>query len=411
MTEPTLPLAGRRIVLAVTGSIAAYKAPTLLRLLRKAGASVEVALSRAATQFVGAATFQGLNAKPPRLDMFDPAHAGELHVDLAKQSDLLLIAPATADVIARLTLGRADDLVAAIALSARCPVLIAPAMHPNMWSHPATRRNVESLRRDGRARFVGPVEGEVASGDVGLGRMAEPEAIVAAASAICGATGALSGRHLVVTAGPTEEPIDPVRVLSNRSSGKMGFAIAERARARGARVTLIAGPVALETPAGVERRDVKTALELRAALWAALGSDLSSADALIMAAAVADYRPRSPSDSKLKREGALSLELEPNPDLLAEIGAARGGAHPVLVGFALETGSDDRETLASARAKLARKRLDLVIANRAGDALGGNETRITLVTASSADACGPLPKSEAADRILDFVASKLAGPS
>jgi phosphopantothenoylcysteine decarboxylase/phosphopantothenate--cysteine ligase len=406
MTETALPLAGRRITLAVTGSIAAYKAPTLLRLLKKAGASVEVALSRSALQFVGAATFQGLNARPPLSELFDPSHGGELHVDLAKRSDAVVIAPASADVIARLAAGRADDLIAALALSAACPVLLAPAMHPNMWRHPATQRNLETLRRDGRVRLVGPVEGEVASGDVGLGRMAEPEAIADAVFKAC-VNAELSGRHLVITAGPTQEPIDPVRVLSNRSSGKMGFALAERARARGAQVTLIAGPVALQAPPGVERIDVETALELRDALWNALGQDLRAADALIMAAAVADYRPRDAGSAKLKRQGSLALELVPNPDLLAEVGAARSARCPVLVGFALETGNDE-QTVDSARAKLERKQLDLVVANRASEALGGDGTRITLVTETGAEALGPLSKPEAADRILDFVASRLA---
>jgi phosphopantothenoylcysteine decarboxylase/phosphopantothenate--cysteine ligase len=406
MSEPPSPLSGRRVTLGVTGSIAAYKAAALLRLLRKAGASVEVVLSRAALEFVGPATFQGLNAKPPLGELFDRDHGGELHVDLAKNSDAIVIAPASADCLARLATGRADDLIAAIALSARCPVLLAPAMHPNMWSHPATQRNVATLGRDG-VRFVGPVDGEVASGDRGLGRMAEPEQIALEVSRLFSG-GPLSGRRIVVTAGPTLEALDPVRSLSNRSSGKLGFALAERARARGADVTLIAGPVALSTPPGVRRVDVESALALQRALWDALGPDLSKADALIMAAAVADYRPKAASESKLKRSGPLTLELEPNPDLLAEIGARRTGARPVLIGFALETDTDER-IVESARVKLTKKRVDLVVANHAAESIGRDDIRITLVGPDTAAAFGPVPKAEAAERLLDWLVARLPG--
>jgi phosphopantothenoylcysteine decarboxylase/phosphopantothenate--cysteine ligase len=406
MSEPPSPLSGRRVTLGVTGSIAAYKAAALLRLLRKAGASVEVVLSRAALEFVGPATFQGLNAKPPLGELFDRDHGGELHVDLAKNSDAIVIAPASADCLARLATGRADDLIAAIALSARCPVLLAPAMHPNMWSHPATQRNVATLGRDG-VRFVGPVDGEVASGDRGLGRMAEPEQIALEVSRLFSG-GPLSGRRIVVTAGPTLEALDPVRSLSNRSSGKLGFALAERARARGADVTLIAGPVALSTPPGVRRVDVESALALQRALWDALGPDLSKADALIMAAAVADYRPKAASESKLKRSGPLTLELEPNPDLLAEIGARRTGARPVLIGFALETDTDER-IVESAREKLTKKRVDLVVANHAAESIGRDDIRITLVGPDTAAAFGPVPKAEAAERLLDWLVARLPG--
>ena len=406
MTEPPSPLSGRRVTLGVTGSIAAYKAAALLRLLRRAGASVEVVLSRAALEFVGPATFQGLNAKPPLGELFDRDHGGELHVDLAKNSDAIVIAPASADCLARLATGRADDLIAAIALSARCPVLVAPAMHPNMWSHPATQRNVATLGRDG-VRFVGPVDGEVASGDRGLGRMAEPEQIALELARLFSG-GPLSGSRIVVTAGPTLEALDPVRSLSNRSSGKLGFALAERARARGADVTLIAGPVALSTPPGVRRVDVESALSLQRALWDALGPDLSKADALIMAAAVADYRPKAASESKLKRSGPLTLELEPNPDLLAEIGARRTGARPVLIGFALETDTDEK-IVESAREKLTKKRVDLVVANHAAESIGRDDIRITLVGPDTAAPFGPVPKAEAAERLLDWLVARLAG--
>nr|PZN26996.1 MAG: bifunctional phosphopantothenoylcysteine decarboxylase/phosphopantothenate--cysteine ligase CoaBC [Pseudomonadota bacterium] len=400
-------LEGRRIVLGVTGSIAAYKAPAILRLLRKDGADVEVVLSRSALEFVGAATFSGLNGKPPLLTAFDPTIGGELHVELAARSDLVLIAPASADVLARLASGRADDLMTAVVLCARCPVLVAPAMHPNMWASAPTKRAVRRLADDG-VRFVGPVEGEVASGDVGLGRMEEPERIVEQVVEAL-APPDLGGLHVVVTAGATAEPPEPVRTATKRSAGKKGVAIAARAAGRGARVRLIAGPVALPTPPGVERVDIESTEELRGALYRVLGPDLSSADALVMAAAVADYRPRMASPTKIQRTSApLTLELVPNPDVLAELGERRRAARPVLVGFALETGDAD-QLVQRARDKLARKRVDLVVANRAAEALGRDDIRVVLVSADGEEGLGPLPKARAADRILDWVARRLKG--
>jgi phosphopantothenoylcysteine decarboxylase/phosphopantothenate--cysteine ligase len=403
-------LAGRRIALCVTGSIAAFKAVLLVRLLLKEGAEVEVVLTQAGAEFVGAATFAGLTGKAVHRSMFDPAQAGELHVDLAARSDLVLIAPATADVLARMAGGRADDLVTALALCATCPVLVAPAMHPNMWSHPATQRNVALLAADQRVAFVGPVDGEVASGDVGLGRMAEPETILGfAVGRLSPAT--LRRRHIVVTAGPTAEDLDPVRFLSNRSSGKMGFAIAERAAAHGARVTLIAGPVNRPTPPGVQRVDVRSAMAMRGAIWQALHPDLRNADALIMAAAVADYRPAETHSTKLKRSSEpLSLELVPNSDLLAEIGQARQGELPVLVGFALETDSQER-VIQHARAKLAQKRVDLVVANHADESIGRDDIRVVLVGVRDCEPLEAMPKEAAADHIVSWIAARLAGLS
>jgi phosphopantothenoylcysteine decarboxylase/phosphopantothenate--cysteine ligase len=400
-------LRGKRITLCVTGSVAAYKAVLLLRLLKQEGAVVEVVLTHSGAKFVGPATFAGLSGRPPHSSMFEDGCAGELHVELAKRSDLVVIAPATADVLARLAQGRADDLLTATALCATCPVLVAPAMHPSMWSHPATQRNVQTIVADQRIGFVGPVEGEVASGDVGLGRLAEPDIIL---SFIIGqlSPGTLRGRHLVISAGPTAEDIDPVRFISNRSSGKMGFALAERAAAHGARVTLVAGPVALGTPAGVTRVDVRSALAMRGAIWQALKPDLSGADALIMTAAVADYRPAETHASKLKRgTEAIGLELVPNDDLLAEIGAARKTDRPVLVGFALETETDER-LINAARAKLAKKRVDLVVANNPDTSIGRDSISGSLVGVREAEAFGPISKRDAADRILDFVAAELA---
>ncbi len=244
------------IVLAVSGSIAAYKAVEVARLLKKAGARVIPLLTRSAKEFIGPQTFSGITGEPVVEDMFDPTFAGEKHVELGRSADLVLIVPATADLLARLAAGRADDLVTALVLCASCPILAAPAMHPRMWAHPATKRNVATIQADGRVTLVGPVDGDVASGERGLGRLAEPEEIVRAALSHFEARD-LAGLRIVVTAGPTVEDLDPVRFLGNRSTGKMGFALAERAAARGASVTLVAGPVSLATPHGVRRIDVR----------------------------------------------------------------------------------------------------------------------------------------------------------
>jgi phosphopantothenoylcysteine decarboxylase/phosphopantothenate--cysteine ligase len=397
--------AGQRITVCVTGSVAAYKAVLLVRLLLKEGATVDVVLSHSAREFVGAATFSGLTGRRVYSDLFDAEEPGEVHVKLAKESDLIVIAPATADVLARLARGRADDLLTALVLSATCPVLAAPAMHPNMWSHPATKRNVVTLVSDARVTFVGPTLGEVASGDSGLGRMVEPEQIASAISAKFSGI-SLRGRHIVISAGPTVEDLDPVRFVGNRSSGKMGFALAERAAAFGARVTLIAGPVNLKTPPGVERVDVRGALSMRSALWQAMAPDLTLADALIMTAAVADYRPAESHSTKLKRSAQpITVELLPNPDLLAEIGHARRDRKPVLVGFALETDADER-VIQLARGKLASKRVDLVVANHAAESLGRDDIRVLLVTPTDCEPLPQLSKEKAADRILGWLATR-----
>ncbi|WP_338046477.1 bifunctional phosphopantothenoylcysteine decarboxylase/phosphopantothenate--cysteine ligase CoaBC [Polyangium spumosum] len=393
------------IVLAVSGSIAAYKAVEVARLLKKAGARVIPLMTRSARAFVGAQTLSGITGEPVHEEMFDPSYPGEKHVDLARAADLVLIVPATADLIARLAAGRADDLLTALVLCARGPVLAAPAMHPRMWEHPATARNVATLAADGRVSLVGPVFGEVASGEHGMGRMADPAEITRAARAAIGPRD-LAGIRVVVTAGPTVEDLDPVRFLGNRSTGKMGFAIAERAASRGASVTLVSGPVSLATPRGVTRVDVRSALDMQAALREVMGADLEHADALIMTAAVADYRPAEQSATKRKRSAEpLRLELVPNPDLLAEVGAARKGARPVLVGFAVET-ADDAGIEAYARRKLAAKCVDMVVANHAKDSFGREDNRATIVTAGGAEALGVLSKHSLADRILDRVAER-----
>ncbi len=399
-TSPARPT----VALAVSGSIAAYKAAEVARLLIKDGARVLPIMTRSAQQFLGATTLSGLCGEKVHEDMWDPSFAGELHVDLARRADVVALVPATADLLARLAQGRADDLVTALALCARGPVLAAPAMHPRMWSHPAVQRNVALLAEQGRVELIGPIDGEVASGESGLGRMADPAQIAAAILARVTPRD-LAALKIVITAGPTVEDFDPVRFLGNRSTGKMGFALAARAAARGAEVTLIAGPVTLSTPHGVRRIDVRSALAMRGALWQAMGPDLTNADALIMSAAVADYRPAQEYATKMKRDGnALALELLPNPDLLAEIGAARTDRAPVLIGFAVETDTDDR-VVAAALNKLEKKRVDLVVANHARDAFGKDDNRATLVTRGGADAQGVLSKRDLADRILDRVAT------
>jgi phosphopantothenoylcysteine decarboxylase / phosphopantothenate---cysteine ligase len=399
----------------VTGSVSAYKAALLVRLLVRAGAEVQPIMTRSARRFLGEETLAGLTGRPVSFSMF--GSAGEPHVKLGAESDIIVVAPATADVLARIAHGRANDLISATVLCARCPVVFAPAMHPRMWLHPFTQANAERLRSVAGWQLIGPVFGEVASGEHGVGRLAEPEdialGIVAALSSSASAAegtalrGSLSARHIVVTAGPTVEDWDPVRYLSNRSSGKMGFALAANAAERGAQVTLIAGPVSLPAPAGVRRIDVRSALDMRQALWSALGPELNQADALVMCAAVSDYRPRQALGSKLKRgSAALVLELEQNPDLLAEVGAARRGARPYLLGFAVESARAAALSEA-ARAKLAHKRVDAVVANAAEDALGTDTTRAVIVTAGEERWLEPGSKPAVASAIMGFVAEAL----
>ena len=413
-------LRGRTIALAVTGSIAAYKAVEVARLCIKAGAKVVPLMTTSAQRFVGAVTLAGITGESVATDMWDPSFSGEMHVAIAARADALVIVPATADVLARLAQGRADDLVTATALCTRGPVLAAPAMHPQMWMHPATKRNVEELARQGRVQLIGPVDGPVASGESGIGRMTEPAVIVAAISLALGAMsearppargsngGDLYGRRVVVTAGPTHEAIDPVRYLGNRSSGRMGFAVAARAAARGATVTLIAGPVNLATPPGVTRVDVESAVQMQRAIDDAMGPDLAKADALVMAAAVADFRAAEASATKIKKDaGTPAITLAKNPDLLAAIGERRSGKRPVLVGFALETG-DDALVLAYAKAKLVAKKVDFVVANAARDSLGHSTNRVSLVSASGAEPFVEASKEAVADRILAEVSKRLA---
>ena len=395
-------LAGRTVALCVTGSVAAYKAALLVRLLVKEGASVVPVMTESAAKFVGAATLSGLTGHAALGSAEMWSTPGELHVELGASADAVVVAPASADVLARIAQGRADDLVTALVLCAKGRVLAAPAMHPRMWAHPATQKNAEVLRAQGRVEIVGPDVGAVASGDEGPGRMAEPESILEAVVYALTPKD-LEGVRVVVTAGPTLEDMDPVRFLGNRSSGKMGFAVAARAASRGADVTLIAGPVGLPTPHRTRRVDVRSALEMQAALAKAR----AECDALVMAAAVADYRPASTSKTKVKKTGeTATLDLARNPDLLAELGQARKGPRPVLVGFALETGTR-KDIVAEARRKLREKKVDVVVANDASTAFGGDDNEITLVTENREERLPRASKLDLADALLDRIKSLL----
>jgi phosphopantothenoylcysteine decarboxylase/phosphopantothenate--cysteine ligase len=393
------PLQGARVVLGVSGSIACYKAADIASKLTQAGAEVDVILTDAAQKFVSSLTFRGLTGRPVFTDMFDPqSPLAEEHVALARAASAMLIAPASATTLARLAHGLADNMVALTALATTAPVLVAPAMDAQMWAHAATRASVSLLRERG-VIFVGPAEGRLASGHTGAGRLAEADAILGALRQALGARGDLAGRSIVVSAGGTHEPLDPVRFIGNRSSGKMGFAIAEAARDRGARVTLVCGRVALATPYGVERVDVETTADMNAAI----NVTTVGCDALIMAAAPADFRPAAVAGQKIKRTGAsLSIELVPNDDI---IGGLRGAF--VKVGFAAET----EQVTANARAKIARKGLDLIAANdvtapHAGFAHDTN--RVTLIGADGQiDELPLLTKYEVGHRILDRVAAIL----
>ncbi len=397
------------VALVVSGSVAAYKAPMVARLLLAAGWRVIPVMTASAERFVGAVTLSGLTGEAVRTSMWDPTFAGEMHVEIARQADVIAYVPATADLLARLVQGRADDLAAALGLVAKGPRIVAPAMHPRMWLHEATQRNVAQLCADGVA-FVGPVYGAVASGEDGLGRMAEPEAIAEAIIASLRKAGPrdLEGRHIVVTAGPTIEDLDPVRFLGNRSTGKMGFAIAVNAASRGAKVTLIAGPTHLTSPAIVQRLDVRSTADMAAAMELVLGVDLDGADALVMTAAVADYRPAQVSASKEKKgNDRAAIELVKNADILAAIGAKRNGrATPVLVGFAVESAGE--QLLVYARRKLIDKKVDVIVANPAETAFAGDTNEAWLVDASGDTALGTLSKSGVAERIVDEVVKRLA---
>ena len=407
--DPAHPLAGARIVVGVAGGIAAYKSAELVRLFDKAGASVHVAMTPRAQHFVGPMTFQALTRHPVFTDLFSLTEESTIgHIQLADEADLVVIAPATADVIARLAAGMADDAVTAIALATKAPVLLAPSMNVNMWTHPATQANLRRLQEVARYQIVAPGEGYLACGWTGPGRLADPPDIAEAAAHVLSAQD-LAGVRVVVTAGPTYEAIDPVRFVGNRSSGKMGAAIAAAAQRRGASVRLIFGPSGVAPPVGVETSHVESAAQLQ---WA-LANAVKDADVVVMTAAVADYRPASVATEKLKRGDigpSMTVDLVANPDLLAELGKQRKGARPLLVGFAAET----HDVIANAQKKLLTKKCDLVVANdiaEPGSGFAVDTNHVQLVDASGVDDVPAGPKSEVAHRILDRVVAKLAEPA
>ncbi len=391
-------LKDKHIALGVTGGIAAYKACDLVSRLVKQGAQVRVVLTEHACRFVPPLTFETLSGNPAYTDTFAPRAEME-HISLAKWADALVIAPATANCLAKLANGIADDLLSTTALAMNAPLLIAPAMNANMWRHPATRANLDVLLSRS-VRTVGPGTGRLACGDDDVGRMAEPAEIIEALDALMNPRRDFEGRRVLVTAGPTVERIDPVRYITNRSSGKMGYALAEAARDRGAEVVLVSGPVALAAPAGVERVSVESSADLCEAVLARG----EWADIVIQAAAPADFRPVAMAAGKIKKTGAgMKLELENTTDIAAELGRRKRPGQ-VLVGFAAET--DD--VLANAREKLARKNCDMIVANdvsRSDAGFGVDTNAVTLITADGARELPLMRKREAADGILDGVAA------
>lgn len=401
-------LLNKQVVLGVSGGIAAYKSAELVRRLKDAGAQVRVVMTRAAHEFITPLTLQALSGNPVHGDLLDPAAEAAMgHIELARWADLVLIAPATADLMARLASGRGDDLLTTLVLATDAQVVLAPAMNQAMWRDPATQDNLQTLLRR-EMKVFGPAAGEQACGDVGPGRMLEP-ADIASRCADCFERGLLAGRHVLINAGPTREAIDPVRYISNHSSGKMGFALAEAAAEAGARVTLVAGPVNLPTPARVERIDVVSAAEMLAACEAALPADI-----FIASAAVADYRPASCAPGKLKKDTAsdegMTLQLVRNPDILATLAnhARRPGW---CVGFAAET--DD--VLAYASDKLTRKNLDLIVANdvsQPGVGFNADDNAVTLIDRSlTPQPLAQASKHKLARQIIAVVANRLNSPA
>jgi phosphopantothenoylcysteine decarboxylase/phosphopantothenate--cysteine ligase len=398
----------RRILIAVSGGIAAYKVPELVRALRNAGHAVRCVVTPAAEQFVSRLALQTLSGAEVRSELFDPSEEGRIdHIALADWADAVVVAPATAHVLARMAHGLADDLVTTLLLATRAPLLVAPAMNVNMWDHPATRENVTTLRARG-VSFVGPESGSLACGWEGQGRMAEPASIAAALETLLQPQ-TLAGETVLVSAGGTREPLDAVRALTNRSSGKMGFEIAAEAARRGADVVLVAGPCALATPAGVRRVDVETALDMHRAVFEAL----PGAGVVVMAAAVADFRPEQRASRKIKKEdlpegAGLTLELVRNPDILAQVCAERAAGGPVVVGFAAES----HDVVDAARRKLARKGCDLIVANdvsREGSGFDSDSNAVWFVWPGGDVEELPLQSKRAvAGRLLDRV-EKLRG--
>lgn len=395
----------RRIVLGVSGGIAAYKAPDLVRRLRERGAEVQVVMTAGAQRFVTPTTFQAVAGREVRAELWDPAAEAAMgHIELARWAELILLAPATADLIARLASGRADDLLTTLVLATDAKVALAPAMNRLMWSHPATQANIAILRHRG-VEVLGPGRGEQACGETGDGRMLEPLEIVAGVERLLPAatSSALAGKQVLITAGPTRERLDPVRYISNRSSGKMGFALADAARAAGAEVTLVAGPVNLPTPLGVNRIDIESAAQMHAAVEAAVGI----ADVFIGTAAVADYRPAVVAERKIKKSGErVEIVLERTPDILASVAART--QRPFVVGFAAET--HDVETYA--RGKLESKNLDLIAANEVGDdkAFDRDDNSLIVLWREGRVPIGPASKQVVAKELIELIASRIKTP-
>ncbi len=395
---------GKRILLIVGGGIAAYKASELVRLIRREGGAVTCVLTEGGSHFVTPMTLAALSENEVHTTLWDlDAEAKMGHIQLSRAADLVVVCPATADLMARMAGGIANDLATTLLLATDKPVLAVPAMNVRMWDHPATRRNVATLRADG-VEVMEPDEGPMACGEFGPGRLPEPPAILAAIAAKLGGSpsGPLTGKHVLVTAGPTHEPIDPVRYIANRSSGKQGFAIAAAAARMGARVTLVAGPVMLPTPLGVTRVDVETAREMAAAVAAAL-----PADAAIMVAAVADWRVASEAEQKLKKDGSgliPPLSLTENPDILARL-ASSPDRPPLLVGFAAET----ENVVPHAQAKLAKKGVDWIVANDvSGDVMGGHLNAVHIVRADGVESLPEMPKDAVAAALVERIADALS---
>ncbi|WP_312738030.1 bifunctional phosphopantothenoylcysteine decarboxylase/phosphopantothenate--cysteine ligase CoaBC [Stenotrophomonas sp.] len=413
LSAPARALEGQKLLLCVGGGIAAYKALELVRRLRDAGALVQVAMTAGAQQFVTPLSFQALSGQPTRTTLWDSAAEQAMgHIELARWADRIVVAPGTADLLARLAQGHADDLVSTLCLASTAPLTVCPAMNHRMWLHPATQANIALLRQRG-AQVIGPVDGPLAEGESGPGRLAEPGDIVAALASLGGTapaarpavpeTRALQGLRLLISAGPTYEDIDPVRYVGNRSSGKMGFALAGAAAALGAQVVLVSGPVQLPTPPGVQRVDVRSAAQMREAVLDALPADI-----YIGAAAVSDYTPRQVAAQKLKKTAdsqSLVIELVRTPDILAEV-AAQTQSLKLVVGFAAETHDVEKY----ARGKLVDKRLDLVIANQVGISGGGFESDNNAATAFWQDGEQVFPatsKRELAEQLLALIARRL----
>jgi len=397
-------LSGKRILLIVTGGIAAFKTPELIRLLRKNGAAVTPVLTRAAEEFVTPLTLSALAEEKVYSDLFDLTDEAEMgHIQLSRSADLVVVAPATADMMAKMANGLADDLASTLLLATDTPVLVAPAMNVRMWQHAATARNAAQLRADG-VQFVGPADGDMACGEYGPGRMSEPSEILAAIEAML-ADGPLKGRHILVTSGPTHEPIDPVRYIANRSSGAQGTALARALADLGARVTFVTGPADVPPPEGMDVVPVTTAVDMLGAVQAAL-----PADAAVFAAAVADWRMASASDQKLKKskDGLPVLEFAENPDILATVSQMGAGRPGLVVGFAAET----NDVIENATAKRARKQCDWIVANDVSPAtgiMGGSENAVTLISADDAESWPRMGKDDVARRLAARIAAELDG--